>query len=48
MNKESLKDEEIANIMMQIFKGISYIHSLNIIHRDIKPGICACIQTIYC
>ena len=30
-------DEETATIMNSIFKAVNYIHSLSIIHRDIKP-----------
>jgi serine/threonine protein kinase len=31
-------DEEIATIMGALFKGVNHIHSVSIIHRDIKPG----------
>lgn len=30
-------DEEMAAIMGSIFRSLNYIHSMNIIHRDIKP-----------
>lgn len=42
-------DEEAAKIMGAIFRGVSYIHSVSIIHRDIKPGTNSLIQkTFYC
>ena len=31
-------DEEAAKIMGAIFRGVNHIHSVSIIHRDIKPG----------
>jgi serine/threonine protein kinase len=31
-------DEEAATIMKAIFSAVKYIHSKNIVHRDIKPG----------
>ena len=30
-------DEEIAAVMAAIFRGLNHIHSVSIIHRDIKP-----------
>eukprot|EP00826_Nyctotherus_ovalis_P058963 TRINITY_DN8157_c0_g1_i2.p1 TRINITY_DN8157_c0_g1~~TRINITY_DN8157_c0_g1_i2.p1 ORF type:complete len:168 (-),score=25.96 TRINITY_DN8157_c0_g1_i2:38-541(-) len=37
MKAAPLTDEECSCIMRQILQGISYIHQLNIVHRDIKP-----------
>lgn len=33
-----LTSEEISALMRGIFNGVSYLHSLNIIHRDLKTG----------
>ena len=32
-----LKAHQIWNIMKQIASGVSYIHTLNMVHRDLKP-----------
>ncbi|ESN99113.1 hypothetical protein HELRODRAFT_162604 [Helobdella robusta] len=35
--KESFKDEDNRTIMEQILRGIQHLHSMNVIHRDLKP-----------
>jgi len=35
---KSFTDEEAATLMRAIFSAVQYIHSKNIVHRDIKPG----------
>ena len=30
-------EKDAANIMQQVFRGINYCHSNNVVHRDLKP-----------
>lgn len=36
--KPKISEEVVAKIALQILCGLSYLHSHNYIHRDIKPG----------
>ncbi|CAD8067852.1 unnamed protein product [Paramecium primaurelia] len=36
IEKSQFSEQQISNFMKQIFEGLKHIHSLNIMHRDIK------------
>jgi len=38
-NQDFMQEEEIISIIKRILKGLDYMYSINIMHRDIKPGI---------
>ena len=33
----SLRAQQVWYIMMHITSGLAYLHSLNVVHRDLKP-----------
>lgn len=37
-SRNELTDEHIQFIMYQILRGMAYLHSANLVHRDIKPN----------
>lgn len=37
-NGQKFTDDEAAKIMYALFNSVNHIHSVSIIHRDIKPG----------
>lgn len=38
MGKKQLSDEHIKSFLFQLIQGVSYMHSANLIHRDLKPN----------
>lgn len=38
VHKRPLKEEEIAAICDGVLRGLNYLHSLGLIHRDVKAG----------
>ena len=37
-SKQKLSEEHIQYFVYQIFRALRYIHSANVLHRDLKPG----------
>ena len=41
-SRQGLSDEHLQYFLHQILKGLLYMHSANVVHRDLKPGNLLC------
>ena len=42
LRSQKLSDDHICYFTYQILRGLKYIHSANVLHRDLKPQVSGC------
>ncbi len=44
--KGNYTERDASNLMRQVLEAVDYLHSLNIVHRDLKVRLCAHVHSV--
>jgi len=46
-SSQQLTDQHFQYFLYQIFRGLKYIHSASVLHRDLKVSLCSFVKFSY-
>lgn len=48
LDQGNYTERDAANVIRQVLEAVAYLHSLNIVHRNLKVGLrCICISFLF-